>query len=73
MIEDIIYKLIQDAVELRKENGFLQEEVAARSGLAQQAVSRIEKLDNIPSLKTFIKYLEGSELELKIIRKKHND
>lgn len=68
-IIDKEYTLIEKAVLMRKEQGHTQKEVAQQAGLTQQAISRIERLDNRPTLRNFIKYLDAAGLEL-IIKKK---
>lgn len=47
------YELIQSIVEIRKD-----------LGLTQQMVSRIEKLNNSPTLINFIRYINALGLEL---------
>ena len=66
------YALIEKAINLRKKAGVSQVEVAIGSGLSQQAVSRIEKLGNSPTLLNFIRYISAAGLELRI-EKKSND
>jgi DNA-binding XRE family transcriptional regulator len=63
------YEVLKQLVKIRKEMGFSQEDVARRSGLTQQMVSRIETLGNSPTLKNFIKYVNGLGLEIKIEEK----
>lgn len=62
-------ELIRQARKLRKELGITQPTIAELSGMTQQAISRIEQLENSPSLGNFIKYLDGSGLEIKIEKK----
>lgn len=71
-IIDKEYTLIEKAVLMRKEQGHTQKEVANQAGLTQQAISRMERLDNRPTLRNFIKYLDASGLEL-IIKKKDEE
>ncbi|NEZ85885.1 XRE family transcriptional regulator [Clostridium botulinum] len=63
---DAQYKLIKSLVEFRKSAGITQKEVAERSGLTQQMVSRMEKIDNSPTLDTFLRYVLALGLELKL-------
>lgn len=51
------YELIQTLVKARKESGFTQKDIAMKSGLTQQMVSRIEKIDNSPTLANLMKYI----------------
>ncbi|NCI19745.1 helix-turn-helix transcriptional regulator [Clostridium botulinum] len=63
---DAQYQLIKSLVEFRKSAKITQREVAERSGLTQQMVSRIEKIDNSPTLDVFLRYVSALGLELKI-------
>jgi len=65
---DAQYKLIKTIVEFRQSAGITQKEVADRSGLTQQMVSRMEKIDNSPTLENFLKYVLALGLELKVER-----
>lgn len=58
--------LIKSLVEFRKSAGITQKEVAEKSGLTQQMVSRIEKVTNSPTLDVFLRYVSALGLELKI-------
>jgi len=49
--------------------GFSQSDVARQSGLTQQMVSRIEVVDNSPTLRNFMKYIDSMDLEIKIEKK----
>ncbi|MBX4262778.1 helix-turn-helix transcriptional regulator (plasmid) [Clostridium estertheticum] len=63
---DAQYQLIKMLVEFRKNIGLTQNEVSQKSGLTQQMISRIEKLDNSPTLDNFIKYVMALGLKLKV-------
>ncbi|NFF75898.1 helix-turn-helix transcriptional regulator [Clostridium sporogenes] len=63
---DAQYELIKTLVEFRKSAKITQREVTERSGLTQQMVSRIEKIDNSPTLDVFLRYVLALGLELKI-------
>ncbi|NLM12423.1 MAG: helix-turn-helix transcriptional regulator [Epulopiscium sp.] len=71
-IIDKEYTLIEKAVLMRKEQGYTQKQIAQQAGLTQQVISRIERLDNTPTLRNFIKYLDAAGLEL-IIKKKDKE
>ena len=58
------YELIQKLVSFRKEAGLTQKDVARKSGLTQQMISRIEKYDNSPTLSNFMKYIEAIVFDL---------
>ncbi len=60
------YELIQKLVSFRKEAGLTQKDVAKKSGLTQQMISRIEKYDNSPTLSNFMKYVEAIGVDLVI-------
>lgn len=53
------YELIQSLIKARKESGLTQKDVAKRSGLTQQMISRIEKIDNSPTLNNLLKYINA--------------
>ena len=59
-------RLIDEMVELRKKHSISQRELAEMTGNKQQAISRIEKKENSPSLKTFYNILNALGYELKI-------
>lgn len=63
------YEVLKQLVKIRKEMGLTQSDVARKSGLTQQMVSRIETVGNSPTLRSFIKYLDGLGLEIKLERK----
>ena len=62
------YKIRSELVKARKQSNVTQMELKERSGLTQQAISRIETDNEVsPSLKTLIKYVNaiGHEIILK--------
>ena len=63
---DAQYELIRMLVDFRKGIGLTQNEVSKKSGLTQQMISRIEKLDNSPTLDNFIKYVMALGLKIKV-------
>ena len=63
------YKLIEKLVEARKSKDITQKELADLVGVSQQAISRLELEKHIPKMDTFIKILDGLDLELTIISK----
>lgn len=58
--------LIKSLVEFRESTGITQKEVAERSGLSQQMVSRMENVDYSPTLESFLKYMLALGGEVKI-------
>ena len=55
------YRLIADLVEIRKMRGLSQQALAARLGISQQAVSKIESHDSDPRLSTIRRYANAVE------------
>ena len=64
------YKLISEIIKIRKQLGFSQSELAKKSGNKQQVISRIEKKENSPTLKTLCSILNTMGYELVIELKK---
>lgn len=62
------YELIKNLVNIRKELKLSQGDVARRSGLTQQMVSRIETFDNSPTLDVLMKYVVALGVDLKVDR-----
>ena len=65
------YRLIGEMIALRKQQCLTQVEVAERIGSRQQVISRIEKKENSPTLKTFCNILDvlGYKLRIEKIEK----
>lgn len=63
------YRLIGEMVSLRKAQKLTQNELASITGNRQQVISRIEKHENSPSLKTFCNILNALGYKLAIVRK----
>lgn len=66
------YEVVKQLVKMRNEMGLSQRDVANQSGLTQQMVSRIETVDNSPTLRNFIKYVDSLGLEIKLEKKNTN-
>ena len=62
-------KLIDELVRIRKEENMSQNQLAALTGNKQQAISRIEKKENCPSLKLFYNMVNALGYELQIAKK----
>ena len=62
-------KLIDEFINLRKENNVSQSQLAERTGNKQQAISRIEKKEHSPSLKLFYSMVDALGYELRIVKK----
>ena len=63
------YRLIGEMISLRKKEKMTQSKLAELTGNKQQVISRIEKKENIPSLRTFCNMLSALGYELKIEKK----
>lgn len=61
--------LIEQMVTLRKEKKISQKQLAELTGNKQQVISRIERSENIPSLKMFCSILNALGYELQIVEK----
>ncbi|OCZ54231.1 helix-turn-helix transcriptional regulator [Dehalobacter sp. TeCB1] len=68
-IIDTEYKLIETIIKMRKESGITQPELAEITGISQQSISRMEKVGHSPTLRNFLKYLDGAGLELEVKKK----
>lgn len=64
------YEVMKSVVRIRKELGLTQKDISKRSGLTQQMVSRMEKVNNSPTLNNFLKYLNALGLEVNL-EKRH--
>ena len=60
-------KILEECKDFRKEQGLSQMFVADIMDCQQQEVSKLERGDNIPTLKKFLKYIDaiGLKMELK--------
>ncbi len=63
------YRLIGEMISLRKEEKVTQGELAKLVGSKQQVISRIEKKENSPSLRSFCNILNALGYELKIVKR----
>lgn len=63
------YEFLRQLAVIRNELGYTQQDVANRAGMTQQMVSRIEKVDNSPTLRNFMRYIRGMGLQIAIVRK----
>lgn len=64
------YKLMSEIIRLRKEQGLSQAELANRTGYKQQVISRIEKKENSPTLKTLCGILDVLDYDIQLVKKK---
>lgn len=54
----------KNLIALRKEKGLTQTDIAKKTGLTQQAVSKLEKCSKKPTLPSLIIYLLGLDINL---------
>lgn len=64
------YELMQSIVKARKELGLTQKDISRKSGLTQQMVSRIETINNSPTLSNFLKYISALGLDFNLVEKR---
>ena len=62
-------ELIDCLVEIRKKENISQAEMAKMTGSKQQAISRLEKKEHIPSLKLFYNMVNALGYEVQIVKK----
>lgn len=61
------FKIRSELSKMRKKNNVTQKELEEKSGLSQQAISRIEVGKDVsPSFKTIIRYLDAIGCDIKI-------
>ena len=58
--------IIQAMIDARKESGLTQKELSERTGIAQSDISRLERGNANPSLRTLQRLAEGMGMKLKI-------
>ena len=63
------YQFIKFLIGLRKELGITQVELAEKSGLTQQVISKIETYKRLPTLSTLLKYVDSMGLKLTVEKK----
>lgn len=63
-ILDMQYRLIQNLHKQRLLRNMSQKDIANLTGLSQQAVSRIETFQFLPSLPTLLKYMKALNLDI---------
>ena len=60
------FSVIQAMIDARKQTGLTQKELAARTGIAQSDISKIENGNGNPSLKTLKRLAAAMEMKLKL-------
>ena len=63
------YRLIGEMISLRKQEKMTQGELAELVGSRQQVISRIEKKENSPSLRSFCNILSALGYELRLVKR----
>jgi transcriptional regulator with XRE-family HTH domain len=63
-------KMLATAIEIRVEQGLTQAMLAEKSGLTSSMISKMESGNNQPTMKTFLKYLRGLEIDWALMQKK---
>ena len=58
------FTIIQAIIDARKKSGFTQKQLSERSGIAQGDISKIEKGEANPSLKTLKRLASGMNMKL---------
>lgn len=61
--------LIAQIIKTRKAKGLTQKDVADKSGLTQQMVSRIEKREYPPNYKNLVKIADALDTKLELVSK----
>lgn len=61
--------LIAQIIKTRKEKGLTQKDIAEKSGLTQQMISRIEKREYPPSLRNLVKVADALDSKLQLSAK----
>ncbi len=60
-------EIINEIIRIRKERHISQKELAEITGSKQQAISRMEKKENSPSLKAFLNVIHALGLDIKLV------
>ncbi len=68
IVADMEKKLIDEMIEIRKEQNMSQGQLAEITGNKQQAISRLEKKENSPSLKFFVNVINALGYELQLVK-----
>lgn len=66
MDEKFIIDTMAELYAKRIENNVSQQELAARIGMKQPQVAKLEMLESVPTLKTLNRYAKGLGLKLKV-------
>lgn len=69
VVPDVEKELIDKMINIRKEQKISQSKLAELTGNKQQVISRIENMENSPSLKTFSNIIMALGYEIRIEKK----
>ena len=61
-----IKEIIQSLIDARRETGMTQKELSERTGIAQGDISKLEKGNTNPSLKTLVRLADAMGMSLKV-------
>jgi len=61
------YRILGELIKLRKEKGLSQVDLAKKTGYKQQAISRIEKRENSPTLKTLCVLADVLDVDIMLV------
>ena len=61
------YQVLGELIKLRKQKGISQAELAKKSGCRQQVISRIEKRENSPTLKTLCSLADVLDVNIRFV------
>jgi len=67
------YRILCELIKLRKEIGLSQTELAEKAGSRQQVISRIEKHEDSPTLKTLCNLANALNVDIQFVRRQHSD
>ena len=61
------YAILGELNRLRKQKGFTQGFIAEKTGIKQQVISRIEKRESSPTLKTLCALADSLDMDIKLV------
>ena len=70
--EEVITDPLLQKQKIRKEKKLTQKDIANKTGLSQQMVSKIESYNGNPSIESFVKYCNGIGINLLEIFSKYS-
>lgn len=66
------YYVLGELVKIRKQKGLSQAELAEMTGSKQQSISRLEKKEASPTLKTICSILRSLDYEIRLVPRQRN-